>query len=63
MCKYTLEIAESDITLLTCDEIYGVAIDTMSIFVKECCTTIKTILKPLLLEKSNSDNKGDCTKR
>ncbi len=62
MCKYTLKIVQRDITLLTCDEIYGAAVDTMSIFVKECCTTIKTILKLLLLEKPNSDNKGDCSK-
>lgn len=51
-----------DITLLTCNEIKRGAIGTMSIFVKECCTTIKAILKPLLLEKPNSDNEGNCIK-
>jgi hypothetical protein len=38
-------------TLLACGEIYGVAIGTTSINVKECCATIRTFLKPRMFEK------------
>jgi hypothetical protein len=38
-------------TLLACNEIYGVAISTTFINVRECCATIITLLNPQVFEK------------